>query len=433
MKIIGIMTGNSLDGCDIVLTEFTEEKMNDIAFFSKKITKLLQKNILKLKKKIKNRVLLTENLMNDSFFIKVHNDYIHWIKSAIQEFLSQERLSPRDIDLIGFHGQTLDHNPPSVASKDFPAYTLQMGSGQMLADLVGVPVVYDFRSDDIFLNGEGAPLIPPHNEHVAKQMGLKNAVFYNAGNTSNLALILDGKVVLGFDAGPFNEFSDKLVRQYKDIPFDKDGFWGLKGELNLSLLEKLFYQSVKTKENKKYLELSAPKSADPSLYHIDDLLVVKDEKSFVDTLFTLSYFSGYVAAYALKHIQKRDYLPNVFVLFGGGWKNPIAFDAFSNILKGTAVVLKEHEKVFAEIKNQFQSDVQFVFPEGGTYMEARLMADLAYHFEKQIPWGDCTITGRSADVVLGVKSMPATVQSSYEDMVNRACEGWQKVRVKSQQ
>ena len=59
MKIIGVMTGNSLDGCDIVLTEFAEGKMNDLSFFSKKITKSLQKNILKLKKNIKTRVLLT--------------------------------------------------------------------------------------------------------------------------------------------------------------------------------------------------------------------------------------------------------------------------------------------------------------------------------------------------------------------------------------
>lgn len=126
-------------------------------------------------------------------------------------------------------------------------------------------------------------------------------------------------------------------------------------------------------------------------------------------------------------------MPNVFVLFGGGWKNPIAFNTFSNILKGSAVVLKEHETIFAEIKNRFQSDVQFVFPTGGTYMEARLMADLAYHFEKQIPWGKCTITGRSADVVLGIKATPGVLQSDYSDLVNRACEGWQKVRVKSLQ
>ncbi len=433
MKIIGVMTGNSLDGCDIILTEFNNGHMKDIAFLSKKISDTLQKNILKLKERIKKRDLLSINLKDDSFFLEVHDAYIHWIKFAIDELLAQEKLKSIDIDLIGFHGQTLDHNPPSVATLNLPAYTLQMGSGQMLANLLKIPVVYDFRSDDIFFNGEGAPLIPPHNEHIAHQMGLKDAFFYNAGNTSNLALIMDGKVKLGFDAGPFNEFSDKIVREYKNIPFDKDGFWGLKGSLNVQLLEKLFYQSVRTKDGENYLELKAPKSADPSLYYLDDIISVQDEKGFVNTLFTLSYFSGYVAAFALKHIENVEYLPTNFVLFGGGWKNPIAFQTFSNILNGTGFVLKEHEFIFNQIRSKFKNDLKFIFPEGGTYMEARLMADLAYSFEKKLIWGDCFVTGRSKDIILGRKAIPTKELTLYNDYISRASEGWQKTKATTQQ
>lgn len=433
MKIIGVMTGNSLDGCDIVLTEFKNGRMNDLAFLSKKISVSLQKNILILKKRIKNREILSENLKNDSFFLKTHDNYIKWIKSSIQELLIQESLKANDIDLVGFHGQTLDHNPPSVATSELPAYTLQMGSGQMLSDLLGIPVVYDFRSDDVFFDGEGAPLIPPHNEHMASQMGLKDAFFYNAGNTSNLALILNGKVLLGFDAGPFNEFSDKVVREYKNIPFDKDGFWGLKGQLNMQLLERLFYQSVRTRDGKNYLELPIPKSADPTLYHLDDIISIHDEKSFVDTLFTLSYFSGYVAAFSLNHIENIDYLPTNFILFGGGWKNPIAFQSFSNILNGTGFVLKEHVTIFDCIRRKFKKDLKFVFPDGGTYMEARLMADLAYSFEKKYPWGEPVITGRTKDVVLGRKAIPSQRKGQYTDYISRASEGWQKTKATTQQ
>lgn len=428
MKIIGIMTGNSLDACDVVLTEFKNGSMKDIVCLSEEIPNKLQKDILNLKSQIKNRVLLSKYLAMDSFFIKTHDDYIKWIARTINKLLFQENLKPNDVDLIGFHGQTLDHNPPSVSTKELLPYTLQMGSGQMLANLTMIPVVYDFRSDDVFLNGEGAPLIPPHNEHFAKNMGLKNAFFYNAGNTSNLAMIKNGKVILGFDAGPFNEFNDKIVRRYKNIPFDKDGFFAKQGALDKELLKKLFYESVRTRDGKNFLELSAPKSADPSLYFVDDLLTINDEKSFVDTLHTLSYFSGYVSAFALMHIKEINDFPNDFVLFGGGWNNPIAFQSFSDILNGIGFVLLEHEKIFTAIRKKLKNKVNFIFPEGGKYMEARLMADLAYHFEKKIEWGDCSITGCDKASVLGIKATPNQNKINYNDYISRASEGWQFFR-----
>lgn len=431
MKIIGIMTGNSLDGCDLVLTEFLNDEMRDISFFSKNISDSLQKKVMLLKKKIKNREILSKNLLTDSFFFDVHNSYVQWVASVVQEFLVKENIKISDIDLIGFHGQTLDHNPPSVATNRLP-YTLQMGSGQMLSNLLSIPVVYDFRSDDIFFNGEGAPLMPPHNEHYAKSLGLKNAFFYNAGNTSNLALVADGAVELGFDAGPFNEFTDYLVRKYKKIPFDKDAFWAKKGVLLPELFEKLFYQSVQTNTNENYLEILPPKSADPTLYHLDSLLKIETEQNFVDALYTVAYFSGYIAAYALKHIDGQYKFPNTFVLFGGGWYNPIAYQAFVNALNCDGYMLEEHKPVFEKIKNRFSDTPHFILSSTAKYMEARLMADLAYCFEKKQPWTNKKLTGADKPVVLGVKAIPNQTKE-YTDYINRACEGWQLIKEASPQ
>ena len=424
MKIIGVMTGNSLDGCDAVLTEFSSQGMKDISFFSREIPSSLQKDILSLKEMIKKRELLSEALPTNEFFLKVHNTYVRWIAECIREFLHNASLTEKDIDLVGFHGQTLDHNPPSVATKTILPYTLQMGSGKLLASLINIPVVYDFRSDDIFKQGEGAPLMPPHNEHFAKNLHLKDAFFYNAGNTSNIALILNGKVCLGFDAGPFNEFSDKLVRLYKNCSFDADCVFGKQGFLQTDLLKKLFKSSVKTADGNNYLDLTYPKSADPSLYRFDNLFSINSDADFFNVLHTVEYFSGYTAAYALKHIES-DVFPHDFILFGGGWHNEISRNAFKDILEGKGFELDEHVEVFKDIRSKFKKKINLIFPKGAQYMEARLIADLAYHFEQQKVWTVPELTGCLTPCILGVKAVPEK-QPVLDDVINRASEGWQK-------
>lgn len=425
MNIIGIMTGNSLDACDLVLTCFNEEGMRDLKAGSFVISKTLQKEILLLKKRIQQKKIILENIENDSFFQSVHFRYVKWVASSVKKFLKENKLSSNQIDLIGFHGQTLDHNPPSVAGSFNEVYTLQMGSGALLSDLTGIPVVYDFRSDDVINGGEGAPLMPPHNEHFALSLGLKNAVFYNAGNTSNLAVIKNGKVVQGFDAGPFNEFSDYLVRFYKNELYDKDSVWGLKGSLDIDLLKELFDKSAFSKKNENFFMLTPPKSADPSLYGFKKNLKPLNDKDFYKQLHTVQYFAGYVAAYSLKYILGAN-LPNEFVLFGGGWKNKVSFQAFKNLLEGTGVELAEHKEIFQKIRASFLKKPIFLFPDGSEYMEARLMADLAYFFEQKKIWTCFELTGVKVKTVLGQKKFPSQNRTVYDDCVSRANKGWQK-------
>ena len=425
MDIIGIMTGNSLDACDLVLTRFIEDRMQDLAFATFPISKSLQKDISLLKKKVQNKEILLESISLDPFFIQVHQRYIKWVASSVKKFLKQNSLTRRDVDLIGFHGQTLDHNPPSVATSFDEVYTLQMGSGDYLSDLTQIPVISDFRSDDMMNKGEGAPLIPPHNEHFSKMLGLDECIFYNAGNTSNLAVIQNKKVVQGFDSGPFNELSDYLVRFYKKESYDKDTCWGLKGKLDFELLDTLFQKAALLKTNQNFFLLSPPKSADPSLYGFKYQLKPKNDAEFYQMLHTVQYFAGYIAAYSLKYIQSKK-LPNTFVLFGGGWKNKVSLQAFSNLLTGNGFELSDHQKDFKEIRSRLSGAPKILMPKGADYMEARLMADLAYFFEIKKPWTNFNLTGVQNQVVLGKKSQPDSSRKTYSDLVSRANKGWQR-------
>ena len=94
----------------------------------------------------------------------------------------------------------------------------------MLADLTGIKVVYDFRSAPLIAGFDGAPLVPPHNAHIAATEG--DGCYYNGGNTSNFAWIIDGKAQIGADAGPFNEYIDNFIRDNTADSFDVDGKYG---------------------------------------------------------------------------------------------------------------------------------------------------------------------------------------------------------------
>ena len=195
-RCIGIMTGNSLDAVDVVLSEFNNGHIKDICGLSLSIPTSLSNRFRQLK------FLLSQNSCDiDGYFAKeknnfmsLHNDYINLVAQTVNLMLKENNISKDSIDAIGFHGQTCGHCPPSIAQSKDPSqiYTLQIGSGQMLADLTGIPVVYDFRSDDIMNLGEGAPLAPIHNQHIAQDLISKKifpVAFCNGGNTGNIAII----------------------------------------------------------------------------------------------------------------------------------------------------------------------------------------------------------------------------------------------------
>lgn len=407
-KIIGIMTGNSMDACDVVLTEFRGDKITDLCAYTKDFCDDMRHKMDFLRHKVNVDKIAMQDLLNLPEFDEIHDEYVSHVADCVNTLIEKNNLKKSDIDAIGFHGKTLDHNPPE--------YTLQIGSGQMLADLTQIPVIYDFRSDDIMQGGQGAPLVPPHNANIAKNFGFENAVFYNAGNTSNLAVVVNGTAVQGFDAGPFNEFNDKLVRVYKKEPCDFDGKYGKNGKLLQDLLNELFYKSA-TVDGQNFYLLPPPKSGDPAIYNFDFKI---DDNNFCDVLQTSEYFSAYVAVYSLKYINK---LPSDFVLFGGGWNNPVCKKAFDDLLSGKAFVLPEHKDDFDKILSRFEKKPTTVISDLGKYMEARLFADLARYYLINKNWTTPELTGCKKSVVLGIVRKPN--QDAIDDKINRAAKGWQ--------
>lgn len=418
-RIIGNMTGNSMDAIDLVLTEFDGDKMTDICTFTRPYTKDMQEKIENLRTKVFNKT--PQEIQDIPEFQSVHDDYIKQIADCINEMCRQNKLDKTTIDAIGFHGKTLDHNPPSKAKANgTQPYTLQIGSGQMLADLTAIPVVYDFRSDPLMADFDGAPLVPPHNAHISTSEG--DGIYYNGGNTSNFAIINNGTAQIGADAGPFNEYTDNYIRQYSAESYDKDGKFGKDGTLDKNLLMAIF-QCGRT-----FYETPLPKSGDPAYYHKDKIFQYAQHNGikFEDAVHTFEYAAAYIAVQALTLVPDNVKIPNQLILFGGGWKNPIVRQSFTDLLNGNSFVLPEHQKSFAKLCTRFTTKPVIRQSSFSDYMEARLFADLARYKLENKAWEISEIISAGKKIICGRIATPKTSNNKYNDCINRAAKGWQK-------
>ena len=418
-RIIGNMTGNSMDAIDLVLTEFDGDKMKDICTFTKPYAKDMQEKIEMLRAQVFDKT--AEEIKNIAQFQAIHDDYIKQIADCINEMCKINNIDKKTIDAIGFHGKTLDHNPPSKAKTDgTKPYTLQIGSGQMLADLTQIPVVYDFRSDPLMAGFDGAPLVPPHNAHISASEG--DGIYYNGGNTSNFAIINNAIAQIGADAGPFNEYTDNYIRTHCDDAYDKDGKIGKKGKLNRDLLEKIFVIG------RGFYESSLPKSGDPAYYHKGKIFQYVEHRGieFADAVKTFEYAAAYIAVQALTLVPDEIKMPKDVILFGGGWKNPIVRQSFEDLLSGKGFVLPEHQKSFAVLRARFASEPNIRQSNFGDYMEARLFADLARYKLEDKAWEIPEIVRENKKIVCGRIALPQNISKKYFDCINRAAKGWQK-------
>lgn len=438
IRTIGIMTGNSLDGVDVVLTEFSANEIKDLAGYTKNYPLELTLKMLKIRQLVKSVDAQVEELEQNEFFVETINEYTTLVAETINEFLAQENIAKSEIAALGFHGQTCDHFPPSIA-KGQPPYTLQVGNAQLLADLTGLPVVYDFRSDDVMQGGEGAPLAPVHNLHISRDLkskGIFPVAFCNAGNTGNIAIISEDdqatSIVKGWDVGPFNHLPDYLMRTHKNKPCDYNAEFGNQGKIVPELLGELFHNVAVDNDGKNFYLQTPPKSSDPSWYKILECLNCQ-KYSFEETLRTTEYLSTYAYFHTLSYVPENVKMPSDFLIFGGGWKNPLVLEDFKKLLKGKGPILEEHRNLFASICQRFTKETSVdwsdKFGYSGQYMEARIFADMAYCKIIGEPFTFPETSGCNKPTIGGIFCYPQkdSRQNEVEPRLwNRASKGWQK-------
>lgn len=151
--------------------------------------------------------------------------------ALVQELLRRSGLKRTQICAIGSHGQTIRHHPGL-------GYSLQLDDGPRLAALSGIDAVTDFRSADVALGGEGAPLTPAfHRRLFAKEGELR--LVLNLGGIANLTVLAGSKILQGFDTGPANTLMDLCARELFALPYDEGGSLARQGSVNPEWLETL--------------------------------------------------------------------------------------------------------------------------------------------------------------------------------------------------
>lgn len=433
MKCIGIMTGNSLDAVDTVLTEFSDSRMTDICSHSREIPADIAEGFRTLKQKLSqcDGDIQAIFAAAPEAFLQLHSSYIRLVAQTVTELVEKSSVPAAEIKAVGFHGQTCHHLPPSIAGASHEPSSLQIGSGQMLADLIGIPVIFDFRSADIMNGGEGAPLAPVHNRHLAENLRQQNifpVAFCNGGNTGNIAIISSDINtqeigVIGWDTGPFNHFVDYLARTEKNRPCDLNGEFGRQGTVNMDLLENLFDNAVCSADGKNFLTMTPPKSSDPAWYKI--LPAMTDQAvPFVDRIRTAEFFSAYSFVYNLRHIPFNLHRPKHFLLFGGGWNNPVILEDFQNLLRGKKMPLPKHINTFQALAEpEAIVEPADKYGHSAKYMEARIFADMAKCFLTGEAFSFPSTTGCLQPTVGGTIARPG---GDNRQLWSQAAKGWRQ-------
>lgn len=302
MRVLGFMTGTSLDAIDMAIVETDGTTLVSFgaageAAYPEALRALALDAIEAGRgwKRGEPEPNLFHHLSEE--IAKAHAE-------AASGFLAAHGLNWSDIDLIGFHGQTVLHEAPKDGS---PGRTRQLGDGQLLARLTGRPVAFDFRTADVSAGGQGAPLAPIYHVARAEASGLKPPLaVLNIGGVANVTVIDAASAVTAFDTGPGNGLIDQWVERCGLGRFDQGGALAARGRIDPHVL--------KTLMSHPFFALEGPKSLDRYDFSIEPVARLSPE----DGAATLTAFTAETVALGLKAIGVAT---QAVIVCGGGRKN----------------------------------------------------------------------------------------------------------------
>lgn len=217
---IGLMSGTSLDGVDVVLVDFSQYPPKLISSYDHPIPSPLKQKLLKT---------IQPNWLGSLKDIGILNHQLGQLfADATIAFIKQKHIEKNLISALGSHGQTLWHQPHGKNP-----FSMQLGDASLIAEKTGITTVSDFRSRDIAAGGQGAPLAPAfHREFLSHPN--KNRVILNIGGIANITTLpskASNNKINGYDTGPGNGLIDAWITFSNNKTYDKDGDWAKSGHI----------------------------------------------------------------------------------------------------------------------------------------------------------------------------------------------------------
>lgn len=307
---IGIMSGTSLDGVDVVLCEIDATTCTLITSLEYPISLELRSDILTM---IEGKNTLEQVGQLD------HRLGLLFTQ-AVGALLIRENIDPSSVTAIGSHGQTLWHEPMGK----FP-FSMQLGDPNILTAKTGIPVVADFRRKDIALGGQGAPFAPAFHEFIFNN--INNAVsIVNIGGMANIT-VLDDKLI-GYDTGCGNVLLDLWIAEHEGTPYDKDGAWAKSGTVDYGLLDSMMSDS--------YFEQSYPKSTGREKFNKGWLKIHLAGRTHnpVDVQRTLLELTALTISNEVLRFNR-----DIVMLCGGGSKNGFLVERIKALMPNVEVAI----------------------------------------------------------------------------------------------
>jgi anhydro-N-acetylmuramic acid kinase len=234
MRAIGLMSGTSLDGIDAAWLLTDGERITQ---FGPAVTLLYEEEF---------RADL-RRLLDLAPTIDAHDPFVRQVEERLtRDHALAIGLTGQGADIIGFHGQTILHQPEKHR-------TWQLGDAPLLARLARLPVVHDFRAADVAAGGQGAPFAPLFHAAMAENLP-KPLLIVNIGGVANITWLGEGGKIIACDTGPGNGPLDDLAQKFLGQPYDKDGAFAASGTVNTARLAALMAHP--------YFAAPAPKSLD---------------------------------------------------------------------------------------------------------------------------------------------------------------------------
>jgi anhydro-N-acetylmuramic acid kinase len=303
---LGLMSGTSLDGIDAALIRTDG---NDIKEKGECLT---------LPFTDAQRARIREAVYMRGDLAKIEQEITLLHAEAVKALLKKSNKKPKDIRVIGFHGQTIAHRPDE-------SITWQMGNGALLAEKTGIDVICDFRRRDVAAGGQGAPLVPLFHAALVKHMELPVAVL-NIGGIANITWIGRSEItgedilaldIMAFDTGPGNVLLNEWVLRHTGMDCDRDGKLALAGKVN--------HDIVQSYMSDPFFTLHPPKSLDRNYFTLEKMEALSAE----DGAATLTAFSAaaFEAAQAYFPVPAKHWY-----ITGGGRHNPALMQAITKRL-----------------------------------------------------------------------------------------------------
>lgn len=355
-KAIGLMSGTSMDGIDLALIESDGKniiKCQD--FFYREYEKSFREKLANL---INQGASLNEIKLIENELTILH-------ANLVNDFLREKKIRREEIDLIGFHGHTILHNPAQKI-------TWQIGNGNLLNAATKIPVIADFRSADVALGGQGAPLVPIYHMHLFANQKQPCAVL-NIGGVSNITFFNgnDEEKIQALDICFGNAPLDDLVKKHLNLNYDKDGALAKSGQVDFALCDKILQNQI--------FHSKPPRSFDRGDFA--KILTPITSLKINDALASLCFIHAKAVAISLKFFNEK---PQEIFICGGGRKNHALID--------------EIKKQLPEIKIKTTEEINL----NGDAIEAGAFAFLAIRKIENLPISFKNTTGVSESSVGGV-------------------------------